>query len=103
MAKTNENVVREEQSAVRAALREYLKRYPNNIIAADKIGVTIGDLYNWRSGFRRIPEWMCDVLGFKRMYVHVGPVGVTTTSDLAQKCLENQSDRYMEKKYGKRA
>jgi hypothetical protein len=95
--KTNENVVREEQEPVRKALIKYLNRYPNNIVAADKIGVHITDLYNWKSGSRRIPEWMCEVLGFKRVYIYCGAsVGVTTT-DLAQKCLANEAQRHQER------
>lgn len=79
MVTTKENKVYEEQRQVRAALLEYLKKYETNEIAAERIGVSIGDLYNWRSGYRRIPEWMCDVLGYRKAYIPTGATGFALT------------------------
>jgi hypothetical protein len=99
MAKKNENVLREEQEPVRVALMEYLEKWPDRMTAAEKIGVSVADLYNWISGYRRIPAWMCEVLGFKLAYVRMeGPVRVTP---LAARCMSNAIDR--DARYGERA
>jgi hypothetical protein len=83
-ANSRENKVVDAQEPVRAALEEYLERYPNKIAAADTIGVSLGDLYNWCSGYRRIPEWMCEVLGYRKAYVRFGDaLRVTTTGKTA--------------------
>jgi hypothetical protein len=65
-----------EQEAVRDMLRRYLNGFATQGDAARKIGVNPRTISAWKNGDEKIPEWMCEILGYRLAYVPCGTVGV---------------------------
>lgn len=67
-----------EQEPVRAAFREYIKRFASQSEAASHIGTSTNEISDWKCGNGRIPEWFCEVLGFRKVVSVVYERGVSS-------------------------
>jgi hypothetical protein len=81
-----------EMAMVRRFLQAYVDRFDNNVLAAKKIGTTGSTLGKWLNGVEPIPEWLCEHLGFRKEWIYIGMATLSTT-ELAQKCMTNESRR----------
>jgi plasmid maintenance system antidote protein VapI len=72
-----------DQEVVRDEFRRYLHRFHSQKDAAKFLGVNQQRVSAWLNGEQKISEWMCGVLGYKRMYVQVGTMGVMPTGKRA--------------------
>ena len=60
------------QEPVRIALHGWTMKFPSQIRAAMTLGVHEQTLSDWRHGKSQIPNWVCDLLGFRQEWVNVG-------------------------------
>ena len=71
-----------EQKPVREALRVFINRHGTQSAVAKKLGSRPQVVSRWLNGDERIPDWICETLGYRKAYIPIGgPVGVTVTEN----------------------